>query len=355
MRVLDRYIIKTVLGAVALVTAILLVLIGLFLFIGQQGEVGTGTYSSLDALWFVVLNMPEQLFEFLPIGGLIGTLLGLGTLARGSELTVMRAAGISVLRIGLSLAMAGLLLTVVAAVVGEFIAPSLGQMAREYKAFAKFSNVSFAGQGGAWVRDGDLILKAEQQSGDGAFGGFMVFDLSPDNRLLGIGRATSAVEQPGEGWNLNDYTESRFEGDQVVSRQEASRRLTTRVSAGFLGVAAADPTRLSVRALRNVVAYLGNNAQDTRIYQFALWSRIAKVCAIFFAVLLALPFVFGSLRSSGAGARMTLGLVLGMGYFLLEKMVESGTVAFGLDPVPLAWAPTAVLAALVSVLVLRLR
>ena len=44
---------------------------------------------------------------------LIGALLGLGTLARGSELTVMRAAGISVWRIAGSVAMAGVLLIVV--------------------------------------------------------------------------------------------------------------------------------------------------------------------------------------------------------------------------------------------------
>jgi lipopolysaccharide export system permease protein len=68
-----------------------------------------------------------------------------------------------------------------------------------------------------------------------------------------------------------------------------------------------------------------------------------------------LPFVFGSLRSAGAGARAALGLVLGLGYFLLQQMVESGTLAFTLPPFLLAWVPTALLAAVVTALVARLR
>jgi lipopolysaccharide export system permease protein len=355
MRVIDRYIVRTVLAGVVMVTAVLLVLVGLFMFINEQGQVGSGGYTNLGALRFVALNLPTQLFEFLPIGALIGGLMGLGTLARTSELTVMRAAGISKLRIGAAVGFAGLLLVGGAAVLGEWVAPSLGQLAREQKAFSRFTNVSFAGQGGAWIRDGELIVKAEQRSNDGAFAGFTVFDLSTGNELLGVGRAASAVEQRGEGWLLKDYAESRFEGDRVISRSDASRPLSTRASAEFLGFAATDPMDLSVRALRNVVTYLVANHQDVREYQFAMWSRIARTSAIFFGVLLAVPFVFGSLRSAGAGARGVLGFALGLAWFMLQKMVENGTLAFGLDPVLLAWVPTLCLALLVCGLLVRLR
>jgi lipopolysaccharide export system permease protein len=355
MRVLDRYIVRSLLSAIGVVTLVLLVLLGLFMFIAQQGEVGTGAYSSGQALWFVLLNVPDQLFQFLPIGAMIGALVGFGSLARGSELTVMRASGVSIRRIGVSAGIAGLLLTALALVVSEFVAPDLGQLAREQKALAKFDNISFAGQGGAWVRDGELILKVDAQSADGAFGGLTVFDLSSTGGLLGVGRAASALEQSGGRWRLNGYAESRFDGTNVAARRVPSRELDTRISGAFLGVATADPTQMSVRALYDLVNYLRGNGQETRAFEFALWSRIAKVVAVFFAVLLALPFVFGSLRSAGAGARATQGLMLGLGYFLLQKMVESGTLAFGLDPMLLAWAPTLLLGTVVATLVLRMR
>jgi lipopolysaccharide export system permease protein len=355
MRVLDRYIVKTLLAAVTVVTVVLLVLLGLFLFISQQGEIGTGGYTSSKALWYVLLNIPDQLFQFLPISAMIGGLIGLGGLARGSELTVMRASGVSIRRIGLSAAIAGLGLSLLALLVSEFAAPTLGQLAREQKALAKFANISFAGQGGAWVRDGDLILKVEHQSGDGAFGGLLVFDLSPSNTLVSVGRAASALEQPRSGWALSGYAESQFSDAGVQVNREPVRRLDTRISGAFLGVATADPTQMSVRALRSLITYLRSNGQETRGFEFALWSRIAKVVAVFFAIFLALPFVFGSVRSGGASARAAQGLVLGLAYFLLEKMVESGTLAFGLNPILLAWAPTMLLAILVGALILRLR
>jgi lipopolysaccharide export system permease protein len=355
MRVVDRYIVRTVLAGVLMVTAVLLVLVALFMFIAEQGQVGSGDYTSLKALRFVALNLPAQLFEFLPVGALIGGLMGLGTLARTSELTVMRAAGISKRRIGVAVGFAGLLLVGVSALMGEWLAPPLGQLAREQKAFSRFSNVSFAGEGGAWIRDGELLVKAEQRLNDGAFTGFTVFDLAAGNELASVGRAASAREKPGEGWLLEEYAESRFEGDQVVAGNEASRTLPTRATAEFLGVAATDPMDLSVRALSSVITYLTANGQDVREYRFALWSRVARTVAIFFGVLLALPFVFGSLRSSGAGARVVLGLALGLAWFMLQKMVENGTQAFNLDPVLLAWAPTLALALLVSVMLVRLR
>ena len=99
MNLLDRYVIRAVLGGVFVVLGVLLTLGALFLFANQQDDIGQGTYTALDAFWFVLLNIPQQVYEMMPIAVLIGALLGLGTLSRGSELTVMRAAGLSVWRI----------------------------------------------------------------------------------------------------------------------------------------------------------------------------------------------------------------------------------------------------------------
>ncbi|HEY1491298.1 MAG TPA: LptF/LptG family permease, partial [Steroidobacteraceae bacterium] len=69
----------------------------------------------------------------------------------------------------------------------------------------------------------------------------------------------------------------------------------------------------------------------------------------------AIPFVLGSLRTAGAGTRMLMGLVLGLGFFLLQRLIESGTVVFNLNPLLLAWMPTALLALVVLVLLARVR
>ena len=99
MNILDRYLYRTVLNYTAMAMCVLLTLSGLFLFITQQGDIGVGSYSAGDAFLFTMLNLPQQAFELLPIGALIGALMGLGYLASGSELVVTRASGVSVWRV----------------------------------------------------------------------------------------------------------------------------------------------------------------------------------------------------------------------------------------------------------------
>ena len=354
MSVLDRYIVRTILGMVLLVLMVLLLLGGLFIFIDQQDDIGSGRYTALGAFWYTLLNLPQLGYELLPITALIGSLLGLGSLARGSELTVIRATGVSIARLAGIALLAGLILILFEMLLGEFLAPPLQQAAREHKAFSKLNNVSFGGSG-AWVRDGNLILDVAGQSSQRQFGSMQIFELSSDQRLLAVGRGQRALAVARGRWLLDDYRESRFEGDRVITTSPGQRVLESNVTAGFLGLAVEDPKQLTSRALWRLITYFRANALDARDYLFAFWSRIARTVAVAFAVLLAIPFVLGSLRSAGAGARMLMGLLLGIGFFVLQRLIESSTVLFNLNPVLLAWLPTALLASVTGVLLARAR
>ena len=73
MSILDRYLIRTIVGFVLLVMSVLLILGALFVFIDQQEDIGVGRYTALSALWFTLLNLPQQAYELLPITVLIGS------------------------------------------------------------------------------------------------------------------------------------------------------------------------------------------------------------------------------------------------------------------------------------------
>jgi lipopolysaccharide export system permease protein len=353
--VLDRYVVRTILSAVLLVTGVFLMLGGLWVLIDQLDDIGIGHYTAWSALWYTLLNLPQQAYELLPITVLIGTLLGLGALARGSELTVVRATGVSVARLaGMTLIAAGLLIGV-ELVLGEFLGPPLQQVAREQKAFSKLSNVSFGTGSGAWVRDGDLIFNVAGQSGQRQFGGMQIFELSPQHQLLALGHARSATAGSTRKWLLTDYAESRFSGDTVSSTPPAERIIESNVTAGFLGLAVQDPDQLTIGALWRLITYYRSNALDAREYVFAFWSRIARTVAVAFCALLAIPFALGPLRSTGAGTRMLLGLGLGIVFFLMQRLIESSTVVFALNPVLLAWLPAAVLAGVSLALLAKTR
>ncbi len=355
MTALDRYVVRTILGSVGMWSALLLALGALFLFIGQQDDIGVGGYTAKDAILYVLLNLPDQAWQLLPIAALIGSLMGLGTLARGSEITVFRAVGISPVRIAGAALFGGIILMVIAAALGEFLAPQLQQAAKQQKAFSKFSDITFGGNGGAWVRDGSLIINTARQSGERQFGGMMIFEMSQEHRLRAIGHADRATAGTDSDWLLRGYTESRFARDRVLTRPAGERRLESSVSAQFLGLAVDDPQGMQIATLWKLIRYYQANALDARPYVFAFWSRIARTVAIAFAVLLPIPFVLGSLRSAGAGARTAIGLLLGIGLFLLQRLIESGTLVFDLNPVVLAWLPTALLAAVSLVLLARAR
>ena len=355
MTVLDRYIVRTILGSVLLVMSVLVILGALLVFIDQQDDIGVGRYTTLGALWFTLLNLPQQVYELLPITALIGALLGLGTLARGSELVVVRATGISTLRLAWAASIAAFILIGVELLLGEVLAPPLQEAAKEQKAFSKFNNISFGGGSGAWVRDGNLILNVARQSGERQFGGMQVFELSPDHRLLAIGHAARATAGANRTWLLSEYSESRFTAGQVVARPPGQRQLQSNVTAGFLGLAVEDPGQLTSRSLLRLIHYLQANTLSAREYLFAFSSRLARTAAILFSVLLAIPFVLGPLRSAGTGTRMMLGGIVGIALFLLQRFIESGTVVFDLNPVVLAWLPTTLLATVTVLLLARAR
>jgi lipopolysaccharide export system permease protein len=131
--------------------------------------------------------------------------------------------------------------------------------------------------------------------------------------------------------------------------------LKSNVTAAFLGLAVENPELLTNRALWRLIGYFRANSLDDREYVFAFWSRISRTVAIAFTVLLAIPFVLGSLRSAGTGARMLMGLLLGMAFFVLQRLIESGTIVFDLNPIVLAWLPTALLAMVTITLLTRAR
>ena len=355
MNLLDRYLIRAVLGGAFVVMAVLITLGALFLFSNQQDDIGVGSFSALDAFWFVLLNIPQQVYELLPIGVLIGSLIGLGSLARGSELTVMRAAGLSVWRVAGSVAMAGTLLIVIAVLCGEFLAPPLQAMAKQQKLLSKFSTITFAGRAGPWVRDGDRLINVSQQSGTGEFAGMLIFELGKDHELKSVSSASTAKVRPDGGWLLSNYESTRFGGEVIESEKQASREFHSAIGGDFLALTVSQPRQLQTHVLWGLIRHLRENSLDSSEQEFAFWSRIARTSAILFAALLAVPFVFGSLRAAGAGARTLMGVLIGVAFFFVQRMLESGAVVFDASPLVLAWFPTTLLAAAALILIARTR
>ena len=175
-----------------MVMAVLLALMTLVTFIGQQDDIGQGSYDVAGAFLVTLLQLPQQAYQLLPIGALIGAIIGLGGLARDSELTVVRAAGVSVGRIAVSAALAGVVVAALLWVIGEYFAPPADQYARQFKIFSRYSQLEFTGSRSAWVREGPYFINVRRQAAENLFGGVL--------RLRTRRRAAADARRPrGDG------------------------------------------------------------------------------------------------------------------------------------------------------------
>jgi lipopolysaccharide export system permease protein len=352
---LDRYLYRTVLVYTAMAMAVLLTLGALFLFITQQNDIGVGSYGAADAFVFTMLNLPQSAFELLPIGALIGALMGLGHLASGSELVVTRASGVSVWRIAWPVGLAGLTLALLMYGIGDYAAPPLAQFAKREKTTEKLADVSFAGSSSAWVKDGNLILRVQTGEVDRAFGGVSLFQLDGPTKLRSIQRAERiSVADPGR-WRLHNVATSRFGDDRVTGGVVSETTMQSTVNPEFLGLAATDPQMLTLHGLAAYIDHLRRNSLDTSLYEIGYWSRIARLFAVIIVTLLALPFVFGPLRTTGAGTRTVIGVMLGVVFFLITRTIENGGHLFGLNPALVGWLPTVAIGICTLIAIARTR
>lgn len=138
MAKLDRYIGSSVLIAILAVLGIILGLASLFAFIDEVGNV-SDTYTVWDVLSYVALTAPRRLYDMMPMAALIGCLIGLGSLASNSELTIMRAAGVSIGRIVWAVMKPMLLLMACSVLIGEYVAPPAETTAQANRALAQGS------------------------------------------------------------------------------------------------------------------------------------------------------------------------------------------------------------------------
>jgi lipopolysaccharide export system permease protein len=351
--ILTGYLLRTILSSTLLVLLVLLALGGLFEFIGQLDNV-EGDFGIPEALLFAGLRLPQLAFEMLPIAALIGSLLGLGSLATSSELVVMRTAGVSMRRLIGMVAIAGFALLIVTALVGEFIGPPLDYFARTMRNEAILEQEEDF-DSAAWVKDGPVILHLERVNAEFEFGGIYLYRFNEDHSLYSIARAENAGIDDADNWILENFRATRFMngGVQVIESSRAVESFD--INSELLGITLVKPISLSARGLLSYIGYLKKNGLTAERYETELWSRVSRTATVLVMPILALAFVFGSLRSAGHGTRLIIGVMIGLLYFLASEMLANSGQVFNLNPALVTWLPSIALAAITVFALSRVR
>ena len=351
---LSQYLMRTILTTTALVLVVLLALAGLFEFIAELDDI-EGSYRTPQAILFAALRLPNLAFQMLPVSALIGSLLGLGALAANSEIVVMRASGLSVRRLSGMVAISGFVLLVITGLLGEFIGPPLDSYARNMRTEARFSQDDDRLGNETWVKDGSVYLHLERVNAEFELGSLYVFRLNGNNELTSIAKAENAGIRDDDRWRLENVHETQFQNDGVQVIESSLAVESFEVDAEMLGSAMSKSSSMSVRGLLVYIDYLSRNNLDTRQYEAELWYRTARTAAVMIMPVLALAFVFGSLRTGGAGARLMIGVGIGLAYYLASEMLANSGQVFNLNPVLIAWLPSAALLVVTVIVLLRIR
>ena len=354
MTLLANYLMRAILTSTLLVMLVLLALAGLFEFIGQL-ETTQGSFGIPEALLFAVLRLPQLSFEMFPIASLIGALLGLGALANNSELVVMRTAGLSVGNLAGMVSLSGLVLMVTMGLIGEYIGPPLDYFARTMRDEARYEQEDRDFGNAAWVKDGPVILHLEKINSEFDFGALYMFRFNDDNSLAAIARAENSGIDDSDKWVLENVKETRFQDDSVQVVESSVAAESFELDADMLGITLVKPVSLSARGLMTYIAYLDKNDLDAQRYETELWSRIARTVTVVIMPILALAFVFGSLRSAGSGGRLMIGVLIGLAYFLASEMLANSGQVFRLNPAIVTWLPSLALVAVTGYALTRVR
>lgn len=339
MGILSGYLMRSILTSTLLVMLVLLALAGLFEFISQLEDT-RGNYGIPQALLFSALRLPQLSFEMLPIAALIGSLLGLGGLASGSELVVMRTAGLSVVRLAGMVSLSGIVLMILTGVVGEFIGPPLDYFARTMRDEGRYEQEDRDIGNAVWVKDGQVILHLERINPEFEFGALYMFRFNDDNTLKSIARAENAGIDDSDKWILENYRETRFRDNGVQVVQSSLAVESFDVDAELLGITLVKPVSLSARGMLSYIRYLRRNGLSAIRYETEVWSRVARTATVVIMPVLALAFVFGSLRSAGSGSRLLIGVLIGLAYFLASEMIANSGQVFNLNPAIVNWVPS---------------
>ena len=338
MRILDNYIARHIISSSATVLLVLVAIFTFFLLIDELEQVGRGSYSVLQAFFYTFLRLPGMIYELFPMAALIGSLLGLGTLMRNGEITVIRAAGVAKIRIVKAVMKAGLVLVVSAMILGEFVAPAAEGYAREYRSMAINERITLESQNGFWARDGNSYINIREVLPGDQLKGVYIYEFDANHELRSSIFAQSARYDEDQ-WILENISQTLISTDGLQQRHTEMAAWDSPLRPDLIAVVATKPDSLALWTLVKFIGFLNANGQDAARYEHALWVKIIYPIATGVMVFLAVPMVMRANRSTSVGQRIITGGMIGLGFHLLNKAAGHVGVVFDIHPFLSATGP----------------
>ncbi len=340
MKVLNRYLSRQIYGATALVLFAFLGLFAFFDLVHEISDLGTGGYQVYHAAIFVVLTLPSRAYELFPIAVLIGTLYALTNLARHSEITVMRASGLSTRGFLKVLARAGVAFVIITLIVGELIAPRAERAAQEWRLKSMSSVIGQQFRSGLWLKDDAAFINVREVLPDTSLRGVRIYQFDNRSTLRSISEAEEGEFVRPDRWRLKKVVQTSFGTDQATVSRLAEMEWKSAVNPDILNVLLVSPELMSMPNLVLYIRHLSENRQNTDRYIIALWKKLIYPLASLVMMALALPFAYLQSRMEGVSVRVFSGIMLGILFHMLNGLFSSLGVINSWPPLLAAITPS---------------
>lgn len=336
---IEAYLTRSVIWAVFAAMLLLTALLGFSELLSQLGRL-SDTYPMSKALLFAVLKMPAYAYDVFPMALLIGVLAGMGQLATQSELTIIRASGWSPSRILLALAKGMLLLWLFMLIVGEGLAPWAEKTAMQLRLANGAQHLSLAGDSGFWTKDASRYISAQNVAKEDTLLDVTIYTFDKQAGLKQIWQAERAAYEPTTKlWQLSDVREQTLSNKAVegvfpfvgLDWQETKyTQLAVQLpfEPAALALMAQDKKNWSWRELRSQISTMEQNGLQTQTLELALWRKLAHPISLLAMLALALTLLLSAGRSASMGGRVLLGIIIGLVFFLVNRVVgDMGALA----------------------------
>lgn len=324
---------------VAIIAALVLVLQALDL-LSESGNILAHPGNGDAEIWrYISLRSPQIMARFLPFSVLLATIFTLATLNSNSEVTAMKASGLSAHQVLAPLIIASLGVAVLSFVFNDRV------VSRATATLNQWRKVDYAAipidhgdRVRVWVRDGDDLVEVGQVQGRGnaaLLTDVTVFDRD-GGKLLSVLHAPHA-RRDGAGWRTDKAT--RFDvasgklsdiGSVIVARGVRPDQFT---------LSNVDPAGLSFFALRTAIGDLADAGRPTKALEGSMWHKISEPLSSILMPLLGAVAGFGLARSGKLFVRAVIGMMLGFAYFVADNFALSMGNLGAYPPFLAAWAP----------------
>lgn len=352
--ILGKYIGSTLIKATLLV---LLVFIGLEVFIllaTQVGSLGKGSYNISQALLYVLLVLPQQTYFLFPMAGLLGILFGLSLLANSSELIIMRASGVSPLKITRYAMQAGILLIFMMTLVGEILGPLGKHLGEKRKLVATSSGQALKTGEGLWLRQGSNFYHIQQIDSSHRIEYVSQYVFDGSQHLTRVSFSPMGVYN-GSAWKMENIQQSSIYPDRVTTEIIPAQDWDLAIDPRLLKISLSTADEMSLLQLSDYINYQKETNLVPTVYQLSFWKRVLEPLGSLVMMLLAIPFVFGPLRSATTSLRIVSGIAVGFIFYLINQLFPPLSQVLNFPPYLAAATPILIFAVFGIVLLRRIK